>query len=47
MICIKIYKYDDNIHQNDVVHSFNGLIKHIFISMNACHYEVMNSFFLP
>ena len=35
MIGMKLYKYDDNMNSNDVIHIFNGIIKHIFVCINA------------
>ena len=30
MICIKMDKYDDKMHYNDIINVFNGKIKHLF-----------------
>ena len=35
---MKIYKYDDDMHQNDIIQSFNGIINHIYEGMDAYYH---------
>ena len=41
MVYTKILKYNDNMHQNDKIHVFNGKTNQIFAGMNACYHNTL------